>query len=105
MRFYLYELNPDNRPSLVPAIMEAGGKICGIDQSPVIDGCPAKDGVLHLSTNLDARPHWTETAYLVAHHTRMAYTLETPGKKDMDLQIDAHAFAVEAATGHLRGSF
>ncbi len=106
--FYLYELNelnPDNLPSLVPAIMEAGGKPCGIDQSPVIDGCPAKNGVLHLPTDLEARPEWTETAYLVANHSRMAYTLEAPGKKKLHLQIETHTAGVEAAINHFRNNF
>ena len=99
--YYLYELNPDKMPSLVPIILSATGKICGVDRSATLDGYPSKDGVIHLSTDLPTRPYWTETAYLLAHHTRLAYTLEAPGNQNLDVQVAAHVCAVEAAVGQL----
>src|ERR1700722_18847128 len=44
--FYLYELNPDGRPSLAPPMIKAVSKICPIDMSPLIEGREAKGGII-----------------------------------------------------------
>src|ERR1051325_10421481 len=36
--YYLYELNPTNRPSLAPTIIESVSRVSPIDRSPIIDG-------------------------------------------------------------------
>ena len=39
--FYVYELNPDNLPSLAPAIIREVSQVCPIDMSPEIEERPA----------------------------------------------------------------
>src|SRR5688572_17591303 len=36
--YYLYELNPFDRPSLAPPMIEAAARVCPIDQNKIIDG-------------------------------------------------------------------
>jgi hypothetical protein len=47
--FYVYELNPDRRPSLAEAIIAGVGKVCPIDHSEVIEGRAAQGGITVLS--------------------------------------------------------
>ena len=44
--FYLYELNPHRRPSLADRIIAAVGRSFPIDRSELIDGRPARGGIL-----------------------------------------------------------
>ena len=44
--FYLYELNPEKQFAASEAMLEAVGAVCPIDQSELIDGRPAKGGLL-----------------------------------------------------------
>ena len=36
--FYLFEVNPDERPSCAPAILEGVSQVCPIDRSEIIEG-------------------------------------------------------------------
>ena len=40
--FYVYELNPDQRPSLAGKMVEAVARVCPIDLSPMIEGREAR---------------------------------------------------------------
>jgi hypothetical protein len=44
--FYVYELNPDHKPSFAEKIIEAAATACPIDPSPVIEGRPAQNGII-----------------------------------------------------------
>tara|TARA_B100000579_G_scaffold80787_1_gene62936 strand:- start:1041 stop:1826 length:786 start_codon:yes stop_codon:yes gene_type:complete len=77
--FYLYELNPDEMYSASQSILNAVSTICPIDQSELIDGRPAKSGLLKPLASPDARPLWPEAFYIVQNNkTRLSYTLEAP---------------------------
>ncbi len=76
--FYLYELNPDNRPSLAVPMIDAAKKVCPIDMSPMIEGREAKGGIIRPSGDPLEREKWPESIYLQAHHTRLSYTIESP---------------------------
>jgi protein MpaA len=95
--FYLYELNPDHRPSLAEPIVEAVSKVCPLDLSATIDGRPARGGIIRPDDDPAKRELWPEAIYLRAHHTRLSYTLETPSANPMPQRILAHVTAVNAA--------
>jgi murein peptide amidase A len=76
--FYVYELNPDNRPSLAPAIIHAVSAVCPIDASSTIDGWAAREGVIQPNKARMERPDWPEALHLISHKTRQNYTLEAP---------------------------
>ena len=99
--FYLYELNPDRRPSLAESMIEAVRTVCPIDPAPVIDGRPAAGGIIRPDGDPAKRELWPEAIYLHAHHTRLAYTLETPSAHPLPRRIAAHVAAVTTACDRL----
>jgi murein peptide amidase A len=100
--YYLYELNPEQRPSLAEPIIDAVAPICPIEQSPLIDGREARGGIIRPVTDPLMRETWPESIYLRAHHVTLSYTLETPSALPMEQRVAAHCAAVEAAVGGLR---
>jgi len=95
--FYLYELNPDNKPSLAPPILKAVSKVCPIDMSPMIEGREAKGGVIRPKLDPQEREKWPESIYLQVNHTRLSYTIETPSSLPIETRVAAHRAALFAA--------
>ncbi len=54
--FYIYELNPANRPSLADKIIEAVAKVCPVDPSPIIETWAANAGVIRPGRCQSSRP-------------------------------------------------
>ena len=98
--FYLYELNPEGRPSLAPEIIAAAGAHMPIDLSPEIDGRPAVDGIIRPSDDPTLRDLWPEAIYLRAEHTTLSYTIETASGLPLPQRVDTLAAAVRAAITH-----
>ncbi len=94
--FYLYELNPENRPSLAPAMLDAARGVCPIDRSPRIDGREAHEGLIRPVLDPAQRPEWPEAFYLLQHQTRLSYTLEAPSDFAPEVRVAALTNAVEA---------
>lgn len=92
--FYLYELNPGNRPSLSEAIIAAVAPVCPIDPASEIDGRPAQGGIIRPSADLASRPQWPEAFWLLQNKTKMSYTLEAPSDFPMAVRVDALTAAV-----------
>ncbi|HEY1848283.1 MAG TPA: M14 family metallocarboxypeptidase [Opitutaceae bacterium] len=101
--FYLYELNPDERPSAAPAMIEAASRVCPIDMSPVIEGRDAQGGIIRPQLDPAAREKWPESIYLQVNHTRLSYTIETPSSLAIGVRVEALAAAVRAAVGVVLG--
>jgi len=76
--FYVYELNPENLPSLADHVVAQVAKVCPLDLSEMIEGRPAKNGIIRPSVDPRSRPQWPEAFYLLTHKTRLSYTLEAP---------------------------
>jgi predicted deacylase len=94
--FYLYELNPDARPSLAPAMLAAVARVCPLDLSPEIEGRPASGGLINPSLDPDSRPQWPEAFFLIQHKTRLSYTLEAPSDFPLPIRVEALVAAVRA---------
>ncbi len=99
--FYLYELNPDKKPSLAEKIIDAVAKVCPVDMSPVIETWPAHGGIIRPNVDPAERPNWPEAMYLIAHKTRQSYTLEAPSDFSLEMRIRALQAAVDAVVGAL----
>ena len=99
--FYLYEQNPDGKPSFAEAMIEAVEKVCPIDRSELIDGRPAKGGILRPNIKPQDRPDWPEALYLISHKTRQSYTLEAPSDFPLPLRVNALVSAVNTALKRL----
>ena len=95
--FYLYELNPDQRPSLAEAIIASVARGCPIDLSPVIETRPASGGIVRPDVDPLSRPQWPEAFYLLQHKTRLSYTLEAPSDFPLATRTAALVTAVKTA--------
>ena len=95
--FYLYELNPDLRPSIAEAIVEAVEAVCPIDRSAEIEGRPAQGGIICANPDLQKRPDWPEAFYLIHNKTRLSYTLEAPSDFPIITRVNALVAATERA--------
>src|SRR5205807_10234874 len=95
--FYVYELNPDNRPSLAEAMVNGVAGVCPIDRSEMIEGRPAQSGIIRPSVDPRSRPQWPEAFYLLTHKTRLSYTLEAPSDFPLAVRVAALMSGVRAA--------
>jgi protein MpaA len=96
--YYLYELNPTNRPGLARPIVDAVEKVCPIEPATTIDGRDvAERAIIRPVADPVLRELWPESIYLRAHHTRLGYTLESPSALPLATRLAAHSAAVETA--------
>jgi len=96
--YYLYELNPRDRPSLAPPMIDAVASVCAIDQNKIIDGREvAAPGIIRPVSDPLMRETWPEAIYLRAHHTTLSYTLESPSAFPLAQRVTAHRAAIETA--------
>jgi len=96
--YYMYELSRTGQKLIGPAILAAVEPICGIDRSPVIEGMPAKDGLITRPIEgFEERPLWPEALWLALNHTNRNVTLEAPSAQELDRRVAAHCAAVRAA--------
>jgi hypothetical protein len=95
--FYVYELNPDNRPSLAEAIVRGVAEVCPIDLSEEIEDRPAREGIIRPSVDPRSRPQWPESFWLLTYKTRLSYTLEAPSDFPLPARVAALVAGVTAA--------
>ena len=93
--FYVYELNPDNLPTVSEDVIDAVAQACPIDRSERIDDRPAKGGILKPIVSPDARPLWPEAFYIVLKKTGLSYTVEAPSDFPMPTRVNALCTAVQ----------
>jgi hypothetical protein len=99
--FYLYEQNPDHRSSLAEPMIEAVARVCPIDPNEMIEGRPARNGIIRPNIDIHSRPDWPEAFYLIQNKTRLSYTLEAPSDYDLTVRVNALVAAVGAAASTL----
>ncbi|MSU50803.1 MAG: succinylglutamate desuccinylase [Opitutus sp.] len=96
--FYLYELNPSDRPGVAHAMIDAVRNVCPIETATVIDGRTiAELGIIRPTADPALRDAWPESIYLQAHHTKLGYTVETPSALPLVQRIAALGVLIEAA--------
>jgi hypothetical protein len=95
--FYLYEQNPDQRPSFAEAIVDRVAAVCPVDKSELIEGRPARRGIVRAAIDPRSRPDWPEAFYVITHKTRMSYTLESPSDFELSTRVNALVAAVRTA--------
>lgn len=99
--FYLYELNPDNRPSLAEPIIETVSQVCPIETADLVDGWVAKDGIIRPDVTPEEREQWPEAMFLLTHKTRQTYTFESPSDFPLVTRVQAQIAAVRAVLERL----
>ena len=95
--FYVYELNPENRPSLAEAMIARIAEICPIDPSEIIEDRPARGGIIRPNLDPHTRPQWAEAFYLIMHKSRLGYTLEAPSDFPLATRVDTLVAGVNVA--------
>lgn len=99
--FYVYEVNPDNRPSFSEKILAAVSAICPVETSDIIEKWPAQNGIIRPNINPAERPQWPEALYLIMNKTRLSYTFEAPSDFPLLTRVAALTTAVRAVLGAL----
>jgi hypothetical protein len=99
--FYVYELNPEGKPSLADHIVAQVAEVCPIDRSDTIEGRPAQDGIIRPSVDPRSRPQWPESFYLLTYKTRLSYTLEAPSDFPLPARVAALVAGVRATLAAL----
>jgi hypothetical protein len=94
--FYVYELNPDHRPSQAEKMVKGVAHVCPIDLSPVIEGREAHGGVIRPNLDPSSRPQWPEAFWLIQNKTRQSCTLEAPSDFPLSTRVDALVAGVNA---------
>lgn len=95
--FYVYELNPDNKPSIAETMVKRVAEVCPIDLSETIEGRPAMRGIIRPSIDPAIRLKWPEAFWLLTNKTRLSYTLEAPSDFPLSTRVDALVTAVNAS--------
>jgi predicted deacylase len=96
--FYLYELNPNDRPSLAFPMLDAVERVCAIETAATIDGRESTGrGLIRPTADPLLREQWPEAIYLRAHHTTLSYTLESPSALALPTRVAALHAAIQAA--------
>lgn len=95
--FYLYELNPDQRPSLAEAMIKAVKKACPIEPAPLVEGRECVGGIIRPDLHPAERELWPESIYLQVNHTRLSYTIESPSALPMETRLAALRTALRTA--------
>jgi hypothetical protein len=99
--FYLYEQNPEKRPSFAEKIIEAVERVCPIDRSEMIEGRAASGGIVRPNVDPRSRPDWPEAFYLITHKTRQSYTVEAPSDFPLPVRVNALVTAVNTVVNGL----
>jgi protein MpaA len=92
--FYLYELNPDNRPSHAEEVIRRVAEVCPIDLSEKIEERAAQGGIVRPNIDPFSRPQWPEAFWLLRNKTRHSYTLEAPSDFPLATRVEALVTAV-----------
>jgi len=100
--FYLYEQNPDARPSFAEKMIQAVERVCPIDLSESIEGRPARGGILRPTVKPQDRPDWPEAFYMITQKTRQSYTLEAPSDFPLETRVNALVAGVNAALNGIK---
>jgi murein peptide amidase A len=94
--FYLYEQNPDSKPSLAEKIIEGVKSVSPIDHSEIIEDRPAQGGIIRPNFDPRTRPQWAEAFYLIMNKARQGYTLEAPSDFPLETRVNALMAGVNA---------
>jgi protein MpaA len=92
--FYVYEVNPHNRPSLAESIIEAVRELCPIEHAELVDNWECKAGIIRPQIKPEDRPQWAEAVYLIVNKTALGYTIETPSDFPLAFRVRTHVRAM-----------
>jgi|GEM_PF-431067 len=97
--FYLYEHNPNKRPSLAPALLDSVLPHLPIEPETTIDGRDVDEpGILRPKITAAEMPTWPEALYLREHGlSDLGYTTETPSSLPLPQRVAAQKALIATA--------
>jgi hypothetical protein len=96
--FYLYELNPDRRPSLAGTMVAAARAHGPVEPAATIDDRAVDEpGIIRPVANPLLRENWPEAVYLRQHHGPFVYTIETSSRQPLEQRIATHCAVLRSA--------
>ena len=102
--FYLYPLGADVSDSTVGSVLASVESVCPIDRGDMIDGMPARDGIMQVPENpQESMSDWPEAFYLLEEKTSACFTFEAPSDFPLLLRVSALVRAVMTVAEDLSG--
>lgn len=101
--FYVYELNPESRPTFAEPMIDAVRSLCPIETAELVDNFVCRAGVIRPAFNPQERPQWAEAIYLAINKSHQSYTLETPSDYPLPFRVQAHVAAVREVLRRISG--
>lgn len=95
--FYLYERNPDKTAVVAEAMIQAIAQVCPIEHAGMIDGRPAREGIIRGLEDVVEKELWPEAVYLWLNHAKVCYTTESPSALPLEQRVAAQCVAIETA--------
>ncbi len=95
--YYLYEQCPLDVKSLADVILKTAAGHFPLHPDPIIEGLPARGGLISFRGHAPELPEWPESIYLMKQGSRRAYTMETPSSQPLEQRVACHAATLQAA--------
>ncbi len=96
--FYLYEIDPRERPRFGERIVNRVAQVIPTESREELDDHrTAAPGVIRHPPRPDEMENWPEAIFHTNLHPHLSYTFETPSALPLEARVRAHMLAVKAA--------
>jgi protein MpaA len=102
-RYYLYQSVDAGAEAVGRQILDRVGTVTSINVNSEIEGRAADRGVIDGPCNPDRLAWWPLAAYAQTHGMKRVLTLEAPGRHSIEVRVQAHLVAIEAAIEYCSG--
>jgi len=101
---YLYEVQRV-RPFWGEDLIKASSKAIGGDPRRMVEGRPARGGVIRRKIDPEQMPDWPEVFIFYFQKVARIFTIETPSEFHIDDRVEAHVRMIQKAITLCRGEF
>lgn len=95
--YYLYQNVDAEAEAVGHQIVDRVGTVTSINVNSEIEGRAADRGVIDGPCNPETLARWPLAAYAQIHGVKRVLTLEAPGRHSIEVRVQAHLAAIEAA--------
>lgn len=101
--YYLYQNVDAEAEAVGRQIVDRVGKVTSINLDSEIEGRAANRGVIEGPCNPESLVWWPLAAYAQTHGVKRVLTLEASGRHSIEVRVQAHLVAIEAAIEYCSG--
>lgn len=99
--YYLfYSTASDLKTDLASQILNEVQKVMPVNRDSMIDGFPAREGVIDRVSEPESMEWWPMALYALSKGTRICLTLETAPQFSLETRVNAHLQAIRTALGN-----